>query len=962
MTVKPFSRQNFTYRNYNVINATPVATYSLSSLAASYNEGDTITITITTGFLLDGTVLYWTTSGTSTAADFSDNLTSGSVTITNNTATVTRTLLSDLSTEGTETFVFELRTVSTSGTIVATTSSANVLDTSTSPKDYSVLFNGSSQYLTTPANAAFQLTGDFTVEAWIYPTAINSYNMIFGSENGQTSDYLTIKSTVLELSIGGNAFPAWTQNFVVNTWYHVAVTRSSNTLRAFVNGVQLTLSAGSATNSSQLFQSSVGVSIGRYGNTNTPYYFTGHISNARIVKGTAVYTAAFTPPTAQLTAITNTSLLTCKGGTIADASTNAFTITNTGTALVSGENPFGNYSMSFNGSSYLSVPNNAALNLASNDYTIEGWWYFTDLSNQAMISKYSAPGGGWAVQWYSTNNLRMVFNSAGGDSVYSFAWTPTINTWYHVAITRSGTNGRAFINGTQIGSTTTFVTAHGDSSGTLQVGLTHTVSEYTRGYASNVRIVKGTALYTANFTPPTSPLSAIANTTFLTCQYAELFDASTNYFTITNNGPAPAITANPFDNYAYSFNGSSQYLTVPSNAALGFGTGDFTVEFWVYPTVNARQDWFDLNDTVSRLLIYYNGTTINYYTGAGAGVADRITGAAMTLNSWQHIAVSRVSGNTKLFINGTQSGSTYADSRSHETLPLTIGKDSAGSTYVTGYMSNIRVIKGTGLYSANSTITTAPLTAVANTSLLTAQYAELFDASTNYLVVTNTGAARAVATNLFAAPNNLKNYSGKFNGSNQWVEVPGTHTIFAATSENFTIEAWVYLRSLPSNSMVCGWNKSGFDYFSISPSNASLNMNNTYNSVMNFSFATNTWYHVAFSRTSNIVKGFVNGNLLFTGSSDSAQFGDGTVLFGIGRWYTTPNYYFPGYISNFRFLKGTGLYTSAFTPSATPLLPAANTTLLTLQTNRIYDSGPKQFTISSNGSTTMSYLSPFPTS
>ena len=99
MTIKPFSRQNFASRNYNVINAPPANTYSLSSLAASYNEGDTITITITTVFIVDGTVLYWTTSGTSTGADFSDGVTSGSVTITNNTGTVTRTLLSDLVTE-----------------------------------------------------------------------------------------------------------------------------------------------------------------------------------------------------------------------------------------------------------------------------------------------------------------------------------------------------------------------------------------------------------------------------------------------------------------------------------------------------------------------------------------------------------------------------------------------------------------------------------------------------------------------------------------------------------------------------------------------------------------------------------------------------------------------------------------------------------------------------------------------
>ena len=959
MTIKPFSRQNFASRNYNVINAPPANTYSLSSLAASYNEGDTITITITTVSIVDGTVLYWTTSGTSTGADFSDGVTSGSVTITNNTGTVTRTLLSDLTTEGTETFVFELRTGSTSGPIVATTSSANVLDTSISPKDYSVSFNSTSQYLTVPNNTAFDFgTGDFTVECWVYLTKYNTGNyepifsnayLIYISDTGQTL-YYNGSTNVVSGTAG---------DVPLNTWCHIATVRSGTTVKIYVNGVQkatgtVSASIGSGSPNQIGYWSSV--------------YFPGYISNLRVVKGTALYTAAFSPPTSTLTAIANTSLLTCLGGTIADGSTNAFTITNNGSALVSGEHPFGNYSMSFNGSSqYLTVPSNALFATGTGDFTVEAWIYHNGAAPGVGVTNDRLIFGGFTnapAQVFFLQNSNLAPCLWDGTTQFTSTTALSGNTWYHIAWVRASNVLSIYVNGVSTTLNSTSLTTNFTATRTSYIGKNDTANDkYFNGYISNLRFVNGTAVYTANFTPSTSPLTAITNTSLLTAQYAELFDASTNHFTITNNGSTPAITANPFDNYAYAFNGSSQYLTVASNTALGFGTGDFTVEFWVYPTANTRQDWFDLSDGVSRLLIYHNSNAIRYYNGSGSNVADRIIGTAMTPNSWQHIAVSRVSGNSRLFINGNQSGSTYADSRNHATLPLTIGKDSApgGTTYSTGYMSNIRVVKGTGLYSANSTISTAPLTAVANTSLLIAQYATLFDASTNHMTVTNNGAAPAVATNLFAGQNGLKNYSGKFNGSNQWVEIAANHNIFAASSENFTIEAWVYMTSLPTNSMVCGWNKSGYDYFDITSTSASLNMNNTYNTNMSFSFATNTWYHVAFSRTSNIVKGFVNGNLLFTGSSDSAQFGDGTVTFGIGRWYTTPNYYFPGYISNFRFIKGTGLYTSTFTPSATPLLPVANTTLLTLQTNRIYDSGPKQYTITNNGSTTMAYLSPFAT-
>jgi hypothetical protein len=213
----------------------------------------------------------------------------------------------------------------------------NMLDeVSITNNKYGVSFNGSSQYLSTPVNSALQLTGDFTVEAWIYPTTINTNNMIFGADNGAASDYFLITSTLLALAISAGSspvYPSWSYNFVINQWYHVVVTRSSNILRAFVNGVQLTLAGGSATESRQWFQSGVSLLIGRYGYAPSPWYFTGYISNVRILKGTALYTTNFTP-TAPLNPITNTVLLTCQSATIVDNSTNAFTITNNGSATV----------------------------------------------------------------------------------------------------------------------------------------------------------------------------------------------------------------------------------------------------------------------------------------------------------------------------------------------------------------------------------------------------------------------------------------------------------------------------------------------------------------------------------------------------------------------------------------------------------------------------------------------------
>ncbi len=220
----------------------------------------------------------------------------------------------------------------------------------------SVSFNGTTQYLSVPANAVFQLTGDFTIESWVYMTTINSHNMVFGNENLSTgTDYCSIRATTIELSIGA-ANPAWTFTPVVNTWYHTAVVRSGGTLSVFVNGTALTLSAGSATNSSQYLQSGCALYIGRYGG-GAGLPFTGYMSNFRVVKGVAVYTSAFTPSTNPLTSTqnanvngtptaaitgTSTSLLlnTVNGASfLADSSSYNFTVTNVNTATSNAASP-----------------------------------------------------------------------------------------------------------------------------------------------------------------------------------------------------------------------------------------------------------------------------------------------------------------------------------------------------------------------------------------------------------------------------------------------------------------------------------------------------------------------------------------------------------------------------------------------------------------------------------------------
>ena len=110
-----------------------VPTYFISSDKTSVNEGGIVTFTITTTAVSNGTTLYWTTNGTTAAADYADTTLSGSFVVNSNTATITRTLVNDVTTEGVENFSLSVRTSSTSGTVVATSNLVYVNDTSPGP-------------------------------------------------------------------------------------------------------------------------------------------------------------------------------------------------------------------------------------------------------------------------------------------------------------------------------------------------------------------------------------------------------------------------------------------------------------------------------------------------------------------------------------------------------------------------------------------------------------------------------------------------------------------------------------------------------------------------------------------------------------------------------------------------------------------------------------------------------------
>jgi hypothetical protein len=210
--------------------------------------------------------------------------------------------------------------------------------------------------------------------------------------------------------------------------------------------------------------------------------------------------------------------------TITDSSPTPKTVTAVGNAQIStAQSKFGGASLLFDGNGdYLTIPDSTNWNLP-NDFTIEAWVYLTAYSasyagsfGAAVISQYffpaTGPDAGWQLRINGTASSYTTINVYTGRTDLNFATTVSLNAWTHVAVTRSGSSIRAFVNGTQAGSTITNSDAFTESgTRSLWIGGINdaTYKFWLPGYIDDLRITKGVARYTANFTPPTAPFPDI---------------------------------------------------------------------------------------------------------------------------------------------------------------------------------------------------------------------------------------------------------------------------------------------------------------------------------------------------------------------------------------------------------------------------------------------------------------------
>ncbi|MDX1408120.1 MAG: LamG-like jellyroll fold domain-containing protein, partial [Saprospiraceae bacterium] len=349
--------------------------------------------------------------------------------------------------------------------------------------------------------------GEFTIETWVRFASTDSYSTLIGqaATNGNqrawlidwTSNqlrfiYHTDGRKKSQTVITGSWSPS------PDTWYHVAVDRdSSDNLRIYVDGAIV----AQATAAVSIFNSPQDVFIGLLHN--------GWLDDLRITKGAARYAGAFdvpNNPAAPEDVVLQSHLDGADGATTAtDVSLSNHTLNFLGAAQIdTAESKFGGSSALFDdtSSSYISVADSEDWHFANGEFTIETWVRFASTDSYSTLIGQAATNGNqraWLIDWAS-NQLRFIYHTdgtSGSQTILSGSWSPSPDTWYHVAVDRdSSSNLRIYVDGNVIAQTFTSVLIY-NSPQDVFIGLLHD------GWLDDLRITKGAAQYAGAFTPPT---------------------------------------------------------------------------------------------------------------------------------------------------------------------------------------------------------------------------------------------------------------------------------------------------------------------------------------------------------------------------------------------------------------------------------------------------------------------------
>jgi hypothetical protein len=382
--------------------------------------------------------------------------------------------------------------------------------------------------------------------------------------------------------------------------------------------------------------------------------------------------------------------------------------------------------------------------------------------------------------------------------------------------------------------------------------------------------------------------------------------------------------------YYGSFNGSTQYLTVADSFSLQPGSSNYTVEAWFYQTATGGANGASIVSkanpaSLGPFLLQINGSQLRALVSTdGSSWAFVISGPTISLNTWYHVALVRNGSTFTLYLNGVASGTGTVSGTVYNAsgYALMIGNGNYATAIFTGYISNVRVVIGTAVYTSNF-IPLGPLSikqpARINVAALGGPEVSLLTLQ-NSTIINN-------SSNLVPQPTYIPTatYGGSFSGNAQYLSTASSANFNLNAAVNFTVEAWVYI--LPGNTnTILSLGTGGSAYWwtfqvntdgtlSFATGTGGWAVNTAYNTVAN-AVPNYTWTHVAAVKTGNSFNMYINGNSVYSSATYSGASGQSGSLY-IGTYYVNYNNdgsWFRGYISNLRIVNNTAVYTGPFIP------------------------------------------------
>jgi len=591
-------------------------------------------------------------------------------------------------------------------------------------------FTGASgTYLNTTTNSsAFNLSsGDFTIEAWIYlPSLPSAYSGIISAASilGVSGGFFFGLDSSNRPYIGNGVVLGISGSTAVssNVWTHIAAVKSGSNLQFYTNG--------QTNGSPQAFTPNAAGYVYVGASPANSERFTGYISNARVVKGVAVYTSAFTPPTSALTATqsagTNiaaittgqTSLLTCQSNRFVDngqgnTGNTGFTITVNGSPTVQAFSPFNptaSWSAATNGGSgyfdgtgdYLTLPAGTAFAPGTGDFTVDGWFYTTVTTANQIIWSQAVSGTNYFIVWADPSTSTVYFNgtlSGGGVNISSTA-NLQVNAWNYFSVRRASGTVTVYLNGVA-GTPTSNTVDFSNTSYVPTIGrYTHTATNHFTGYIANLRYVKGTAI-TPSGVPTTLNTAVSGTSALLNFTNAGIFDATSKNDLETVGSTAISTAQSQFGGSSILF--SSSYLSYPVQPFTRIGAGDYTFECWVRPSVvSGLQALLSFGSSAFR--VFLNSTSLWFLNSASTILQP--ANVFPTANVWYYVVIVRqgsATNNTAAFINGSRVAQATNTTDFNAGSP-TIGGEGA-SNYLAGYMQDVRLTRYARYSPASSSIT-----------------------------------------------------------------------------------------------------------------------------------------------------------------------------------------------------------------------------------------------------------------